>query len=76
MLAEGAKFFMISPGFDEGQLSSLAEDQLKFIQNFVFYNLVDKNDLKYQKLARTLRFCSQRKFKRYLTFKDSLYFHR
>ena len=72
VLAEGAKFFLISPDFDARQLAELSpsrqekvemfEDQLISrtslqTESFSFYSLLDNRSKEYTALARRLRLC-------------------
>ena len=80
VMAEGAKFFLISPDFELKRLAEFSAERrdkvemLKMLRkiinfpfqifSFSFYSLLDSNSKKYKDLARRLNLCYFRKQKK------------
>merc|ERR1719400_1272434 len=56
-MAEGAKFFLISPDFELKRLAEFSPDRQDKIFSFSFYSLLDSSSKKYKDLARRLNLC-------------------
>ena len=67
VLAEGAKFLMLSPELEMDKLTRLSHSKIGFTINFNFYTFIDKTSDGYQKLRRELR------TERYIFSKDNIF---